>query len=71
MNDWSWTDGCCQAACDYLQVQGEEISPRTIARWNIEFRQNNLFNHPNPIIASGKNLYLNFLIYFLKLSSPS
>jgi hypothetical protein len=51
----TWRD-CCEAACESLNPCGNvaAITGRTIERWNMEFRTNNKFVHPNPIVRSGK-----------------
>ena len=43
-------------ACDTLSVIGISYAtnPQTVANWNKEFRQNEFFHHPNPLIARGK-----------------
>ena len=39
-----------------LDVTGVNYAtnPQTVTNWNIEFRQRELFHHPNPFIARGK-----------------
>jgi hypothetical protein len=51
----TWRD-CCEAACESLNPCGNVAATtgRTIERWNMEFRKNNKYVHPNPIVRSGK-----------------
>jgi len=55
MNDITWT-ACCEKVSETMCDMGYEVCDKSIRLWNMEFRVNNLFNHPNPIISSGKTL---------------
>jgi hypothetical protein len=52
----TWLD-CCDAACEHLNPSGNEAatSGETIQRWNRQFRKLDKFQHPNPIVRSGKS----------------
>ena len=51
----NWTVGCCKEAVRKLNEMGIHgtTSARTIQNWNIHFRRNGKFPHPNPNIANG------------------
>ena len=55
MNQWTWYK-CCQEACNELNALGmlQARSYKTVAAWNMTYRQVEGFPHPNPYIQCGK-----------------
>jgi hypothetical protein len=55
MNQWTWCK-CCQEACKKLNDLGmlQARSYKTVAVWNMTYRQFEGFPHPNPYIQCGK-----------------
>ena len=54
-SSWTWRD-CTQYAVDLMNEAGITYIKRaqTIEEWHIHLRENdNLFNHPNPYVATG------------------
>ena len=50
-----WISTCCKHAVDVTTLAGLDTatSSRTIANWNVEFRREGKFFHPNPMILNG------------------
>jgi hypothetical protein len=55
MNQRTWYK-CCQEACNKLNAVGmlQARSYKTLAAWNMTYRQVEGFPHPNPYIQCGK-----------------
>ena len=55
MNQWTW-HRCCQEACNELNSIGmmQGTCYKTVAAWNMIFRQGEVFPHPNPYVQCGK-----------------
>jgi hypothetical protein len=55
MNQWTWYK-CCQEACNELNRLGmmQATSYKTVAAWNMTYRQGEGFAHPNPYVNCGK-----------------
>ena len=58
MNEWTWVNNCCEKSASDCQHIGYDLTSKTIAEWNIQFRVHTKFPHPNPTIASGKTTLL-------------
>ncbi len=50
-----WIGDCCSETIFKMNEIGMSATmrPRTIANWNISFRKNGKFPHPNPNVANG------------------
>jgi hypothetical protein len=55
MNEWTW-EQCCIEACSQLNKIGivQATHHRTVQDWNVEFRKDSAFLHPNNIVRCGK-----------------
>ena len=51
----TWVKTCCQEAVDKINDVGfyTTISAKTLSYWNVNFRQQGKFPHPNTYIANG------------------
>ena len=61
INNTRWNKDCCQEAFDQINYIGfnTTINANTLMNWNIEFRKQENFHHPNP------NLYVLQITYLL------
>ena len=55
MNSWSW-EQCCSEACKQLNKLGvlQATIGRTVRDWNLEFRKQQVFLHPNLMVRCGQ-----------------
>ncbi len=68
---FDWTGVCCKEAAESLCDIGVKMTrcPRTIASWNVMFRHNEKFPHPNSSIANGIKPKAPIFEYFPKFEA--